>query len=236
MPNQDSVRQRIVKAAKWGVENHTHFTYSEGPLRMEAVHKPYQLPITSDCSSWVTSCYSWAGALDPNGLNYNGYGYTGTLLSHGKKIPLAEVQPGDVIVYGPGTGWHTAIIVEAGNDPLTVSMGQNGDPSFVRVSQDGRLPQTYLRFVPVDANIPPAPPSPTPKPPIPKPKPKTISQGDTGPEVRQLQYLLVKKGYKLAIDGQFGQMTDSAARAFQNQHKLIVDGVVGPNTWSALGA
>ena len=229
-----ALRDKIVAAAKWGVENHTHFTYSEGPLRMEAVHKPYQLPITSDCSAWVTVCYSWAGAPDPNGCNYNGYGYTGTLLSHGTKIPLSEVQPGDVIVYGPGTGWHTAIIVEAGSDPLTVSMGQQGDPSYVRVSQDGRLPQTYLRFVPADAK----PPTPTPVPPKPNPKPMppTIGPGAKGQDVVKLQQLLVKKGYKLRIDGVFGQMTEAAVRQFQNQHKLIVDGIVGPSTWGALGA
>jgi len=56
------------------------------------------------------------------------------------------VEPGDAIVYGPGTGWHTALVVEAGHDPLTISMGQQGDPSLVRVSQDGRQPQRYLRF------------------------------------------------------------------------------------------
>jgi len=36
--------------------------------------------------------------------------------------------------------------VEAGEDPLTISHGQQGDPSYVRVSQDGRQPQRYLRF------------------------------------------------------------------------------------------
>lgn len=105
-----------------------------------------KLPLTTDCSGFVTLCYKLAGAPDPNGLDYNGQGYTGTLLEHGRHIPLAEVEPGDVIVYGPGTGWHTAIIVEAGKDPLTVSHGQESEPAYVRVSQDGRQPQTYLRF------------------------------------------------------------------------------------------
>jgi len=139
-------RQNIVDWAKWGVENHAQFNYTEGSTRMEGVHKPGVLPADADCSAFVTYCYSWAGAADPNGQGFNGTGYTGTLLAHGTHIPLEQVVPGDVIVYGAGTGDHTALVVEAGTDPLTVSHGQQGDPSYCRVSQDGRQPQTYLRF------------------------------------------------------------------------------------------
>ena len=198
-----TVRQEIVKAARWGVDNHAHFTYSEGPERMEAVHKPYQLPIISDCSSWVTSCYSWAGAPDPNGMNYNGTGYTGTLLNHGIQIPLSQVQPGDVIVYGPGTGLHTAIVVEPGADPLTVSMGQNGDPSYVRVSQDGRQPQRYLRFLPAD----PAP------------------HGSMQPTKKQVLHIIGQKHYTV-----MRWKNTQAIKDWQKSHGLVPDGIVGPLT------
>jgi len=139
-------RQAIVEWAKWAVTNHEHFNYTEGPERMSAIGVwPPKFPMAMDCSAFVTWCYWIAGATDPNGMGYDHEGYTGTLL-HGLEIPLAQVQPGDVIVYGPGTGWHTALVVQAGHDPLTVSMGQQGDPSLVHVSQDGREPQRYLRF------------------------------------------------------------------------------------------
>ena len=148
-----NVRQEIVGWAKWGVVNHNKFTYSEGSDRMHSIGtKAGTLPITCDCSAFVTLCYFWAGAPDPNGLGYDHEGYTGTLLAHGIKIPLEQVLPGDVIVYGPDTGWHTALVIESGSDPLTVSMGKQGDPSLVRVSQDGRLPQTYLRFSTIKPN------------------------------------------------------------------------------------
>ena len=144
------VRQNIVAWAKWCATNHAKFTYSEGPQRMSGIGNPGKLPVTADCSAFVTLCYNWAGAPDPNAQSYNHTGYTGTLLSHGTKIPLSQVQPGDVIVYGPGTGWHTALIVDVSGlnakNPLTISHGQQGDPSYVHVNQDGRLPQTYLRF------------------------------------------------------------------------------------------
>ena len=141
-------RQAIVDWAKWAVANHEHFIYTEGAERMDAIGVwPIKLPITTDCSGFVTLCYWLAGVTqDPNGQGYDHEGYTGTLLGHGTVIPLTGVVPGDVIVYGPGTGEHTALVIEGGADPLTISMGQQGDPSIVRVSQDGRQPQRYLRF------------------------------------------------------------------------------------------
>ena len=142
------VRSTIVAWAKWAAANHAKFNYTQGPNRMSGIGKPGSLPVNADCSSFVTLCYNWAGAPDPNGMGYNHTGYTGTLLSHGQKIALKDVQPGDVIVYGKGTGEHTALIVgvDGSKNPLTISHGQQGDPSYCHVSQDGRLPQTYLRF------------------------------------------------------------------------------------------
>lgn len=137
----------IVEWAKWAVASKAHFNYTEGAQRMTAIGVfPPKFPIFADCSAFVTWCYWVAGAPDPNGLGYNHEGYTGTLLGHGTEIPLQLVEPGDVIVYGPGTGWHTALVIEAGHDPVTISHGQQGDPSIVKVSQDGRQPQRYLRF------------------------------------------------------------------------------------------
>jgi peptidoglycan hydrolase-like protein with peptidoglycan-binding domain len=218
------VRNDIVNWAKWGVANHAGFTYSEGGNRMEGVHKPGVTPCVCDCSAFVTYCYSWAGAPDPNGQGYDGQGYTGTLLSHGTEIPLAQVVPGDVIVYGPGTGDHTAIIVEAGPDPLTVSMGEQGDPSYVRVSQDGRQPQRYLRFDTTKVGTGATPAAPAPAPSV----QHIVVPGVT---VQQVQAIV-----GVAQDGVWGPQTEQAVRNFQAFFKVPggVDGVVGANTWSAM--
>jgi murein L,D-transpeptidase YcbB/YkuD len=56
-----------------------------------------------------------------------------------------------------------------------------------------------------------------------------------GRNVTVLQDALVKLGYQLDPDGEFGLMTDRAVRAFQKKHKLTVDGKVGPKTRKALG-
>ena len=75
------VRQNIVAWAKWCATNHNKFTYSEGPQRMSGIGNPGKLPVTADCSAFVTLCYNWAGAPDPNAQSYNHTGYTGTLLA-----------------------------------------------------------------------------------------------------------------------------------------------------------
>lgn len=145
------VRPLIVQWAKWGVAHRASFTYTEAPgLRMEDVHKPGSVPEDSDCSAWVTYCYSWAGAPDPNGQGYDGSGYTGTLLSHGAKITLAQLMPGDVIVFvtpSKTDGVHTVLVVETGADPVCSSMGQQGDPNFVKLSVlKGLGSPVFLRF------------------------------------------------------------------------------------------
>jgi hypothetical protein len=54
----------------------------------------------ADCSSHATQAYYWAGCPDPNpGCNYNGSGYTGTLVANPKVS--GSYQIGDLAIYGP---------------------------------------------------------------------------------------------------------------------------------------
>lgn len=65
--------------------------------------------------------------------------------------------------------------------------------------------------------------------------PPTIAEGATGPTVRWLQYLLVRRTLSDSqIDGTFGPVTKSAVEEFQRDAHLAVDGIVGPATWGAL--
>ena len=61
-----------------------------------------------------------------------------------------------------------------------------------------------------------------------------IRKGDQQHPVKTLQYLLRARGHEVTVDGIFGPKTDAAVRAFQQQKGLAVDGIVGPDTWSAL--
>ena len=57
----------------------------------------------------------------------------------------------------------------------------------------------------------------------------TLQIGDRGPTVYQLQEML-----GLDADGRFGTRTEARVKAFQTQHKLATDGVVGLATWTVL--
>ena len=238
------LREKIVQIAEWGVANHDQFTYSEGSDRWGWASQPNgSLPWVGDCSAWATCCYKWAGAPDPSGLNFEG-GYTGTLLghdehvaqlwNHNQHLDIADVQPADLVIYGPGTGWHVAIVIEVSQDSLTVSMGQQGDPSYVRtVSGDGREPQTFLRCLPpyVPAQVKPRP-CPNKHFPPPAGHPPLVIYGHpaSGAWVAYLQTLL-----RVPVTGKYDVRTLIALTAFQSDHGHPATGMVSPDTWAKLG-
>lgn len=64
-----------------------------------------------------------------------------------------------------------------------------------------------------------------------------IRRGSKGNSVKALQLLLIGNGYNCGsygADGDFGGATHSAVLLFQRRKNLVVDGIVGQNTWSAL--
>ena len=70
--------------------------------------------------------------------------------------------------------------------------------------------------------------------------PGTLAQGDTGPEVEVLQYMLSLLAQfsdtqpAPTTDGEFGPETDRAVRSFQVNAGLTPDGVVNEETWNAI--
>ena len=59
----------------------------------------------------------------------------------------------------------------------------------------------------------------------------SIKKGMRGNGVRWVQFALNEKGgYKLLVDGIFGDLTLGAVQDFQRTHGLAVDGIVGPQT------
>lgn len=62
----------------------------------------------------------------------------------------------------------------------------------------------------------------------------TLRQGDSGAAVSELQQLLNAEGINITVDGVFGNATRAAVVQFQQQNGLVVDGIVGTQTWQAL--
>ncbi len=64
---------------------------------------------------------------------------------------------------------------------------------------------------------------------------QTIRRGSKGADVLYLQKRLVAKGYYVGeIDSDFGKQTENAAKAYQDEHGLVTDGIVGAKTWASL--
>lgn len=64
----------------------------------------------------------------------------------------------------------------------------------------------------------------------------TVKLKSLGGAVRRLQTWLndIRGGDLLSEDGEFGQNTEKAVKAFQSENGLTADGVVGAKTWAAL--
>ncbi|HEX6287720.1 MAG TPA: peptidoglycan-binding protein [Herpetosiphonaceae bacterium] len=69
---------------------------------------------------------------------------------------------------------------------------------------------------------------------LPMPSWPVLRNGDSGVDVKGAQYLLRQRGYSIAADGIFGPATESAVRSFQSANGLVVDGVIGSQTFSKL--
>ena len=66
---------------------------------------------------------------------------------------------------------------------------------------------------------------------------KTLQYGSQGESVHLLQKILnmaILPSPHLREDGIFGSCTELAVIHFQAAHNLVVDGIVGPNTWAAM--
>lgn len=243
------------------------FHYSEGSDRMDwATKTPLARPWFGDCSSHDTFCVWCAGGKDINGLPYSEQaGYTGTILSHNEHIALYVktmrrvkgvvglvpftrllVRPGDLVVYGAGTGVHTAFVVKRGLNPLTVSMGQEGDPSLVYVYPtgkgvfDGRSPVTYVRpdyGLRPGVTAPVYPPGMAPAPPQRPPAPfKELRQGSAGKRVWMVQQQLrAKWGQRVLPVGIYTKSTRLAVGTIQRRLGLPENGIVDAATWKAIG-
>lgn len=138
IPTRAAKRQLVVAFFKWGIAHQPLIHYAQTrPIPQCIRGKLPKLPLTTDCSGFVTMAYQYAGLPDPNGLKFNGQGYTGTLLSHGKAT--SKPKPGDIGIFGGSPGHHAVGAIGWGSDPDCESHGQEAGPILIRASVE----QTY---------------------------------------------------------------------------------------------
>jgi len=124
-------RDIIMAYALHGYNNRALVHYTQGPMRMYGVRnkvKPPNTPYYEDCSSYSTWCYWGSGIKDPNNLNYNGLGYTGTLALNGWKVASPKI--GDLAFYGNYPYGHVVIYI--GNSRC-ISHGSEMGPYLLNV-------------------------------------------------------------------------------------------------------
>lgn len=148
-------RQKMVDACNWAVRNKAQIHYKQiRPIPVKMV--PFTLPITTDCSGWVTLAALWSGNPDPNGMKFNGTGYTGTMLNHLPHIARKNTWRGDLVVFGGGSGLHVVVLMQGGsqvNNPMVCSHGGEVDPRLYTLQTEinyfgSHCPVTYLRLRP----------------------------------------------------------------------------------------
>lgn len=138
-------RDRAVAAALVTLHHAPQVHYTQGSARWEGISKKLnarlgQFPKNADCSSFATWCL-WNGLGVGFGLGdlVNGAkwhaGFTGTMLSHGKRVhDVGCVQRADCVIYGNGgSGEHTAIVVGRAKNgtPMVVSHGSERGPFYL---------------------------------------------------------------------------------------------------------
>ncbi len=68
---------------------------------------------------------------------------------------------------------------------------------------------------------------------VPKFPGRFIRRRVQGPDARTWQVQMAKLGAVIEVDGEYGPQSQRVCLDFQRREKLVVDGVVGPETWAA---
>lgn len=138
-----AIRAKIVAYALWGADHEPSIHYAQiRPYPSDARH----LPMSTDCSGFSTLAYKDAGAPDPNGLGFNGSGFTGTLIAHMDHVAPSSSKKGNLIVYGAAPSHHVVIAIEDGPNPMCVSHGQEGGPFRIRHSTEAAFQPSPATF------------------------------------------------------------------------------------------
>ena len=181
----------------------------------------------ADCSGLFSWAFKQLGGYMYHGSNtmYLKYCDNKGELNKGARTDGGILKPGTaVFVWNGKTFSHVGLyigdgtVIEAANTLAGVTTSKVSETKWSRWGE--------LTGVTFDGQPDPGPET----------KP-TLRKGDKGPYVTLAQTELIQRGYalpKYGADGDFGNETLAAVKAFQKDHGLTADGVIGQATWEAL--
>jgi hypothetical protein len=192
------------------------------------------------CAIFVSWCTYHEGLAMPATIS-KGFAYTpsGAAWFQHRRRWTSKPAPGHIVFFNfPGDGVnrisHVGIVESVRPDGSIVTIegntdergGRTGGKVMRKVRRTGivgyGIPDYSGNGAPVRSKSPAWPG-------------QVLKLGSSGPDVKLVQARLVQlKVARLAVDGEFGPMTEAAVKKFQKQKHLEVDGQVGPQTWKAL--
>jgi NlpC/P60 family/Putative peptidoglycan binding domain len=176
--------------------------------------KPYRWgatgPASFDCSGLVQTSYKAAGVRLPR-VSRQQHGA-------GRRVPLRAAQAGDLLFYARNTSdrrtiYHVGMYLGSGR--MVEAPHRRAPVRIASIWRPGLLGTATRPAAGLRGMLP-------------------VRPGERSDAVAAVQRRLAANRRCLAVDGEFGPRTRRAVVAFQRDHGLVPDGVVGERTWGAL--
>ncbi|MBO0962394.1 peptidoglycan-binding protein [Neobacillus sp. MM2021_6] len=158
-------------------------------------------------------------------------------------IEICVNSDGNFVQAVNNAAWLVQYLMNKHNIPITNIVQHNkwSGKNCPRHLRAGDWGVNWADFINLVKGVQPTPSTVDPIPVVNKPVPAAtttlLKKGSKGDAVKKYQQDLIKSGEQLpryGADGDFGQETEDATKAFQARHKLSVDGIAGPNTLAKL--
>ena len=191
--------------------------------------------IVTDCSGLFAYWFEQLGGAIAHGSNsmYDRYCSSKGSLKNGKKSNGQALKPGTAVFTTGSDGRHGHVGLYVGDGKIVEAKGAEQGVTTSKVTESRWKCWGELKGVEYEEGTPAEDPAQEDEP-VSEP---TLRKGAKNKYVKELQQLLMDRGYDLGkwgADGDFGAQTEKAVKQFQKDWGLTADGIVGPATWAKL--